>query len=197
MMTNSVDATAEPKPTSGGRITAVQFSVLMSDHLDIVWRLASYLSRGASEAEELVERCAQLAFARRSTLVSSIGFKPWFLGLLVESWQEAAPRNLRLMGDGPEASLGDAYALAEAAGALQLADPAAAIVEKLTAEDICQALSRLSVEDRVVTALSLADDLSYREIGLVLALSAEAVRSRLHRGRAVLKVAVWEASQPC
>jgi RNA polymerase sigma-70 factor (ECF subfamily) len=167
----------------------------MGAHLDIVWRLASYLTRGIPQAEELVGRCAQLACARRATLVSAIGFKPWFLGLLVETWQQSAPRHLRLVDHGPEASLGDAYALAESAGVLRLEDPARAILGRLTAADICEALSRLPVEDRVVTALSLADDLSYREIGLILAVSAETVRTRLHRGRALLKVAVWELSQ--
>jgi DNA-directed RNA polymerase specialized sigma24 family protein len=46
-----------------------------------------------------------------------------------------------------------------------------------------------------VAALSLADDLSHREIGLILALSLETVRARLHRGRAVLQAAVWELAQ--
>jgi len=195
MMTNRVHPTVQPAPVAGGRLSSAQFAELMGAHLDIVWRVATFLSGGAEEAEALVEGCAQLAFDRRSTLVSAVGFKPWFLGLLVESWQQGAPRGLRLVADRPEASPGDAYDLAEAAGLLQLEDPAGAILEKLTADDICDALSRLPVEDRAVTALSLADDLSYREIGLVLAISAGTVRTRLHRGRALLKVAVWEMAR--
>lgn len=192
MMTNRAHSTVPPAPVAGSRMSAAQFAELMGAHLDIVWRVAAYLSGGPAQAEPLVERCAQLAFDRRSTLVSAVGFKPWFLGLLVESWQQGARRMLRLVADRPEASPGDAYDLAETAGLLQLEDPAGAILEKLAADDICDALSRLPVEDRVVTALSLADDLSYREIGLVLAISAGTVRTRLHRGRALLKVAVWE-----
>lgn len=195
MMTNSVRSGAQPGVVPGGRISAAQFAELMGAHLDIVWRLASYLSPSRSQAEELVERSAQMAFARRATLVSSIGFRTWFLGLLVDCWLQASPRALRLVPDDPAASLGDAYALAEAAGVLQEEDPAGAILERLTPEDICLGLSRLSVEDRVVTALSLADDLTYREIGLILALSTDTVRTRLHRGRAMLKVVVWGLSQ--
>ena len=191
MMSNSVRAN-EPTPIAGSHISAAQFSQLVGDHLDVVWRLAAYLSGDSAQAEELVERCARLAFARRSTLVSSLGFQPWFLGLLVESWQEAVPRNLRLVNDVPSATLGDAYEMAQVAGLLGLPDPAGAIMDQLTPADICAALSRLPAEDRVVVALSLADDLSYREIGLVLALSADTVRARLHRGRALLKVGVLE-----
>jgi RNA polymerase sigma-70 factor, ECF subfamily len=195
MMTNSIRSGTHPGPVSGNRVSAAQFADLMGAHLDIVWRLASYLSPGRAQAEELVERSAQLGFVRRATLVSPIGFKTWFLGLLLDCWQQAAPRALRRVTNGPEASLGDAYALAEAAGALLQVDPAGTILENLTAEDLCLGLSRLPVEDRVVTALSLADDLTYREIGLILALSADTVRTRLHRGRAELKVVVWQLSQ--
>lgn len=195
MITNPVHSTVQPAPVPGGRLSSAQFAEQMGAHLDIVWRLASFLAGGSAEAEALVERCAQLAFARRSTLVSSVGFKPWFLGLLVESWQQGGSRALRLVTDLPEASPGDAYDLADAAGLLRLEDPAGAILDGLTAGDICQALGRLPVEDRIVTALSLADDLSYREIGLVLAISVGTVRARLHRGRALLKVVVWEQAR--
>lgn len=188
-MKSNTARTTESAPVEGGRITAAQLSRLVSDHLDVVWRLALYLSGETTAAENLVERCTQLSFARRSTLVSSIGFKPWFLGLVVESWMQSAPRSLRLAGN-LEASLGDAYQMAESAGFLEASDPPAAILERVTPADVCDALARLPAEDLVVVALSLADDLSYRELGLVLALSAETVRIRLHRGRALLKVAI-------
>lgn len=194
MMWNTVRAN-EPISISGSRITAAQFSQLVSDHLDVVWRLAAYLNGETGQAETLVESCARLAFARRSTLVSSIGFKPWFLGLLVESWQQTSPRNLRLVSNAPSASLGDAYEMAQVAGLLDLPDPSGAIMSQLTPDNICGALGLMPSEDRVVVALSLADDLSYREIGLVLALSAETVRTRLHRGRALLKIAVIQRLQ--
>lgn len=188
-MSNPMRVPADHHPIPGSRMSADQFSRLIGTHLDVVWRLATYLSRSPAQAEELVERCARLAFARRATLVSTAGVKPWFLGLLVEIWQQSAPRNLRLVDD-PSPAAGDAYELIMSAGNRE--NPAEALLERCAPEDICRALCRLPAEDRVVTALSLADDLTYREIGLILALSPDTVRTRLHRGRAVLKMELVE-----
>jgi len=77
---------------------------------------------------------------------------------------------------------------------LRLEDPACALLDHLDPVDIRRALARLPMGERVVTALSLADDLSYREIALVLALPIATVRSRLHRGRALLKLGMWETA---
>jgi RNA polymerase sigma-70 factor (ECF subfamily) len=194
MMPNRVPAT-EASPAAGSRLSGPEFAGLVDAHLTVVWRLASFLSRDSAQAAELVERTAHQAFARRSTLVSSVGFKPWFLGLLVELWQQqAGPRHLRLLDRQSESSPGDAYLLAGQAGLLQQADPGAAILDRLDPEAVRHSLSQVPADDRIVLALSLADDLTYREIGLILALSAETVRTRVHRGRAVLKVAVVQSS---
>jgi RNA polymerase sigma-70 factor (ECF subfamily) len=194
MMPNRVPL-ADACPVPGSRLSGSEFAGLVGAQLTVVWRLASFLSRDSAQAAELVERTAHQAFARRSTLVSSIGFKPWFVGLLVELWQEqAGPRHLRLVDSQSESSPGDAYLLAGQSGLLQQDDPGAAVLDRLDPEAIRDCLSRIPADDRIVLALSLADDLTYREMGLVLALSVETVRTRLHRGRALLKVAVLESA---
>jgi RNA polymerase sigma-70 factor (ECF subfamily) len=186
---------ADASPTPGSRLSGSEFAGLVGDQLTVAWRLASFLSPDSTQAADLVERTAHQAFTRRSTLVSSIGFKPWFLGLLVELWQQqAGPRHLRLVDDRSDASPGDAYLRAQQSGLLEHDDPGAAILDRLDPDAVRDCLSRIPADDRLVLALSLADDLTYREIGLVLALSADTVRARLHRGRAVLKLAVLKAT---
>ena len=194
MMPNRV-AALDQSPTSGSRLSGSDFAALVGDQLTVIWRLASFLCRDSAQATDLVERTAHTAFVRRSTLVSAIGFKPWFLGLLVELWQQqAGPRHLRLVDDRDEATPGDAYRLAGQSGLLQQDDPGIAVLQRLDPEAVRDCLSRIPADDRIVLALSLADDLTYREIGLVLALSVETVRTRLHRGRAILKLAVLKAT---
>ncbi len=52
---------------------------------------------------------------------------------------------------------------------------------------IGRALELLPPECRVVTALSLADELSAREIAALLSMPASTVRARLQQGRALLR----------
>ena len=73
-------------------------------------------------------------------------------------------------------------------------DPALPFTDRLDAETISRALEDLPLEFRVVTTMYLVDDLPYRDIASALDIPVGTVRSRLHRGRAMLKRSLWQAA---
>ena len=76
--------------------------------------------------------------------------------------------------------------------AVEMPDPVAAPTQELTAA-LRQALERLPALDRDVFLMREAGGLSYDEIGEACELTADAVRSRLHRARQQLRSTLGSA----
>ena len=74
-------------------------------------------------------------------------------------------------------------------------DPAAAVLGKLSEEQVHEAIDALPEEFREVCSLNLLEELSYQEIAEVLDVPVGTVRSRLHRGRKMLQKTLWEIAE--
>jgi len=62
-------------------------------------------------------------------------------------------------------------------------------------EQVEAAIDALPDECRTVAALYFLQDLPYQEIAAMLAIPVGTVRSRLHRGRALLQKRLWETAR--
>ncbi len=65
------------------------------------------------------------------------------------------------------------------------------LFDKLTVEQIEEAIAALSDEYRVVATLYFLEEFSYQEIAEVVEVPVGTVRSRLHRARHMLQKALW------
>jgi RNA polymerase sigma-70 factor (ECF subfamily) len=74
-------------------------------------------------------------------------------------------------------------------------DPAAALLDRLDAEAVSQAIEALPEEYRVAAVLYFLQDCSYLEIAEILGVPVGTVRSRLHRGRRLLQKALWTIAE--
>lgn len=74
-------------------------------------------------------------------------------------------------------------------------NPASLLLQRLDAEQIADALSRLPEEYGAVCTLYFMEDFAYHEISQVLGVPVGTVRSRLHRGRKMLQKVLWRAAQ--
>jgi RNA polymerase sigma-70 factor (ECF subfamily) len=121
------------------------------------------------------------------------GFKSWFLRIVttlhLASVPELEARGTGSSRDEPEVRFSS---LVKGTGPALDSDSAHRFTDKLDADSIRLALQRLPREYVAVTALSLADSLSHQEIATTLDTSVATMRSTLHRGRALLKQALWE-----
>jgi RNA polymerase sigma-70 factor (ECF subfamily) len=72
------------------------------------------------------------------------------------------------------------------------ADPAGAVLGKMSVDQIMAAIDALPDEVRAVAVLYFVEDLTYEEIAGALDCPVGTVRSRLHRGRKLLQKALWQ-----
>ncbi|RYD47248.1 MAG: sigma-70 family RNA polymerase sigma factor [Verrucomicrobiaceae bacterium] len=74
-------------------------------------------------------------------------------------------------------------------------DPVGALLGKTNGEMVAAALERLPDEYRVVAILHFISESSYEECAATLEIPVGTVRSRLHRARKLLQVALWQIAE--
>lgn len=175
--------------------TPETFEALLAPILGLALAVATRLTHNHTEAEDLVQDAALLAFRGFTSFTLGTNFKAWYLRILTNCFlmryrkKKKLPEHIALDNAPP------LYLLREsvAAGLHETSkDPAADLLGQMTAEQIGKALGELPEEFRVVTTLYFLDDMPYKGIAEVLGLPVGTVRSRLHRGRRMLQKALWE-----
>ncbi len=177
---------------------AVPFEVLLEPLLDTAYRAALRFTRNTSDAEDLVQEAALLAFRGYHSFVPGSSFRAWFLRILTNCFFSRYRKRKRRgdeidLDDTPELFL---YCQAASHGMLgRVEDPAGLMMSKLEAEQVEAALAALPEEFRVVATLYFLQDFSYQEIAEMIGVPVGTVRSRLHRGRRMLQKALWTLAQ--
>ena len=70
-----------------------------------------------------------------------------------------------------------------------------AVVGKLEIAQVSAAIAELPEEFRTAASLYFLDDFSYQQIADTLGIPVGTVRSRLHRGRALLQRKLWRIAE--
>ena len=175
----------------------VEFEQLLSPILQMAYGTAVRLTRNRTEAEDLVQDAALLAYRAFGTFQRGTNFKAWFFRILTNAFYS---RHRKEKHEKANLSTEDVPALylytktAEAGLHGRESDPASAIMDKLDTEQVSEALEALPTEYRVVATLYFIEDFSYQQIAEVLECPVGTVRSRLHRGRRLLQKALWEVA---
>jgi RNA polymerase sigma-70 factor (ECF subfamily) len=172
--------------------------------LERAYATALRLTRNGADAEDLVQDAALLAYRGFGTFEKGTNFRAWFLRILMNAFLSSR-RKHRVeddavsLDDVPNAFIQrQAHELVKADAApagLAGADVARAVIGGLETEQIEAAIDALPDEFRAVAALYFLQDLPYQEIASLLAIPVGTVRSRLHRGRALLQKRLWETAR--
>jgi len=162
-----------------------RFRRLYSEHFD---RLLGYALRRVDRAEDaadIVSDTFLVAWRRLDDVPDDDEARLWLYGV--------ARRTLanHRRGDGRRTSLGERL---RHDLATSVPDHASGVTE---AETVRAAMHRLADRDREVLELAAWEGLEPREIAEVLGISAIAVRSRLSRSRARLRVVMGEDDPSC
>ena len=174
---------------------ATEFESLLMPILDRAYALAVGLAHDRTAAEDLVQEASLLAFRSFHTFQRGTNFRAWFFKILTNAFYSSHRRAKR---EAPTVELDEAAELylygrtAEAGLHGSSDDPAAALMAKLDAEQVLQALAALPEEFRVVCTLYFIEDYSYEQIAQTLGVPIGTVRSRLHRGRKMLQKRLWQ-----
>jgi len=152
-------------------------------HVDRLFRLAMWLERNRSEAEDLVQETLAQALQSFHRFTPGTNCRAWLISIL----QHLRSNRRRAQGRAPL----DVAVEERAAHTLPFIPP---IPEHLTDEDLLQALGQLSLPHQEVILLCDVHEMTYKEIADALGIPIGTVMSRLHRGRELLRVALTSNS---
>jgi RNA polymerase sigma-70 factor, ECF subfamily len=170
------------------------FEALLEKVLDGAFGTALRYTRNRTDAEDLVQEAALLAWRGFKSFDQGSNFKGWFFRILTNCFFSKYRKRKR---QGTEIELDDApelylYCQTAALGLHASSDdPAQLLMGKLATEQVEAAIAALPDEYRVVATLYFLQDFSYQEIAEVVGVPVGTIRSRLHRGRRLLQKALW------
>lgn len=155
---------------------------IVSEHSERVYRLAYRLTGNAADAEDLTQDVFVRVFRSLSTYTPGT-FEGWLHRITTNLFLDGARRRQRIRFD----ALSDERAarLPSAHGT-----PHEALNAQMFDDDVEQALAQLPPDFRAAVVLCDVEGLSYEEIAAILDAKLGTVRSRIHRGRAMLRDAL-------
>lgn len=162
-------------------------------HLDAMYGVAYRLTRNAAQAEDLVQDAIVKAMRARAQFQAGTNLKAWLLRIVTTTFLNLYKRGglERDVLEGPDADpLAEGWMSASTMRAMR--DPEALALSPLLQAELQQALDELPEEFRLAVVLSDVEEMSYKEIADIMGCPIGTVMSRLHRGRKLLKKALYE-----
>ena len=155
---------------------------VVREHGDRVYRLAYRLSGNRADAEDLTQETFVRVF--RSLAEYTPGtFEGWLHRITTNLCLDMVRRRQRIRFDALPDDAGDRLASREAG-------PEQAYEQANLDPEIQRALDALPADFRVAVVLCDLEQLSYEEIAATLNIKVGTVRSRIHRGRVLLREAL-------
>ncbi|MGI8888831.1 MAG: RNA polymerase sigma factor SigE [Nocardioidaceae bacterium] len=162
--------------------TAPSWDEIVRQHSARVYRLAYRLTGNSHDAEDLTQEVFVRVFRSLSSYQPGT-FEGWLHRITTNLFLDQARRRSRIRFDALPEDFADRLAGSLAAPEIEhsrdLFDP-----------DVESALALLQPDFRVAVVLCDVEGLSYDEIAAVLGIKTGTVRSRIHRGRSMLRAAL-------
>ena len=175
----------------GYQTYAARFEALLRPHLDHLYRVAYRFSGNGTDAEDLVQDLLVKLYPRVAELGAVEQLQPWLTRALYHQFIDAMRRHARtplgrrcaIAGDDED---GDILDTLPGNGH----DPEAATECALTRERLARAFDGLSAEHRAVVALHDIEGYRLEEMSGLLDAPIGTLKSRLHRARQQLRIAL-------
>jgi RNA polymerase sigma-70 factor (ECF subfamily) len=145
-------------------------------YLDYLFRIAMWLTRNHTEAEDIVQETLTEALKSFHRYEPGTNCRAWLVKIMyhLNSKRLRAGSKHRLVSD-------------REARIASIAASAPPTPQGITDEDILSALRELPMQFQEVVILSDVEDMTYKEISAALGVPIGTVMSRLHRGRKLLR----------
>ncbi|HMB96891.1 MAG TPA: sigma-70 family RNA polymerase sigma factor [Balneolaceae bacterium] len=160
-------------------------------HLDALYNFALRLTTDPNDAEDLVQDSIVKAFRFFSSYEKGTNAKAWLFRILKNSYinsyrkKSSKPQEI----DYDEVATFYETIRAERTETSDLEDK---MFRELIDDDITKALDEIPEDFRTVVLLCDVEDFTYEEIANMLDVPIGTIRSRLHRGRNLLKAQLME-----
>ncbi len=163
-------------------------------HLDALYNFALRLTSDPNDAEDLVQDSIVKAFRFFSSYEKGTNAKAWLFRILKNSYinsyrkKSSKPQEI----DYDEVASFYETIRAERTNSSDLEDK---MFGELIDDDLTRALEEIPEDFRTVVLLCDVEDFTYEEIANMLDVPIGTIRSRLHRGRNLLKAQLMEYAQ--
>ena len=161
---------------------APSWEEVVAQHSARVYRLAYRLTGNPHDAEDLTQEVFVRVFRSLSSYTPGT-FEGWLHRITTNLFLDQARRKSKIRFD----SLGED---AETRLPSRSAGPDTQLLDTMFDDDVEEALAELPPDFRAAVVLCDVEGLSYEEIADVLDLKLGTVRSRIHRGRTMLRKAL-------
>ena len=176
------ESTVPVAPSAPAEWVAPSWDDIVRTHADRVYRLAYRLSGNRADAEDLTQETFVRVFRSLADYTPGT-FEGWLHRITTNLFLDMARRRQKIRFD----------ALAEDAGDRLASDepgPERAYEQNNLDPEIQRALDALPADFRAPVVLCDREGLTYEEIALTLGIKVGTVRSRIHRGRVILREAL-------
>jgi len=157
-------------------------------HSDRVFRLAYRLTGNRHDAEDLTQEVFVRVFRSLDSYTPGT-FEGWLHRITTNLFLDGARRRQRIRFD----ALSEERAARLPSAA---ATPDAAYADRTFDDDVEQALATLPPDFRAAVVLCDVEGLTYEEVAEIMGAKLGTVRSRIHRGRAMLRRALAHREPP-
>jgi RNA polymerase sigma factor (sigma-70 family) len=161
---------------------SMDWESIVDQHSDRVFRLALRLTGNRHDAEDLTQEVFVRVFRSLHTYQPGT-FEGWLHRITTNLFLDQARRRQRIRFD----ALSDERAARIASA---VAGPDRAYDDRTFDDDVEAALAALPPDFRAAVVLCDIEGLTYEEIAEILGAKLGTVRSRIHRGRAMLRAAL-------
>ena len=177
----------EPRRLAQEAADRVRFEEEAIGLADQVYQVARRLAGSREEAEDLMQEAYARAFRSWRSYTPGTNLRAWLLRIVTNLNIDRGRRLQRAPATEPLEE-GDYYLYnrLEQAGGRDTSDEER-VVERLSQDDVVEALSEVPHDFRDVLVLVDIGQFSYQEAAQILDIPVGTVMSRLHRGRRILK----------
>lgn len=168
-----------------------EFEAEIIPHLDAMYHFALRLTANPDDAEDLVQESIVKAFRFFSSFEQGTNAKAWLFRILKNSFIN----DFRKQAKQPyKVDYNDIAPYYESVRSEQSnsTNLQTTMFSELLDDDITEALAKLPEDFRIVVLLSDIEEFSYEEIANMLDVPIGTVRSRLHRGRNLLRTTMLD-----
>ncbi len=164
-------------------------------HLDSIYSMALRLARNPEDANDLLQETVLRAYRFFHQFSPGTNCRAWVLTILFNNFRNGYRKSSREQVSQSEAEFTERLEAQSMAADQTQSDPEALAFAGVMAPEVTAALNSLPEEFRSALLLVDVEELSYQEVSGVLAVPVGTVKSRVSRGRSLLREALHSFAQ--
>lgn len=175
---------------SGGKRELFEREV--TPHLDAVYSMALRLARNPDDAGDLLQETVLRAFRFFHQFAPGTNCRAWLMTILFNNFRNGYRRAVREQVSPSEQEFAQRLEAQSINADPAETDPQSLAIANAMEPEVKAALDALAEEFRAALLLVDVDELSYQEVSAVLGVPVGTVKSRVSRGRAIMREALIE-----